>query len=789
MATAGRRPVSVKRTEKRRQVFIYLIVLLVFAALLIIFGASTQTARFFAPGTQPIVPAGVCEGTHIGCSEFDNNAEACSGHGCTFTPVSEFCSGDHVPCSGLPSEVCESRGCSLSAEMPPPDGGIGVAGAQPANCAGTPKSCSEYADAEACNAGAEYGCSWNSPITTAAASSGSGSCTGAPHSCSSFADEESCTPETQFGCLWRPDTLPPSVSSVSPESAVVGQGTAFASQVSDDFGIQSCDFFYNNQNFGTATIVPSLMPPSPGQVLAGANFEFTPAVAGDSIPVLFACRDGAGNEGAGQTTFVKVTSAPIACTVTLSIPSTVNVSQSVEAIGAASPVGCTAQIRMLAPNGSVMLDADSQGKASKTWTPPTDFSSAVGSYNFSACIPNTDCLGINGETKVLAVVSAPPPQDTTAPLVLAAHSPASPEANQTVTYAYNATDEASIKNLTLILDGIARLPNCLGTNKTIACSFSENYSTAGAHNYFAVAYDNAGNFAREPPTGAKAFNVTAPSAPDKMPPKVIGSFSFTSTATAANITWQTDEPANYSLGYTNISTKPSFIGLVFSSNFLLRHNAFVSGLRPNATYYYNITLCDVRANCVTIDPEFTTKPQNVTGPRCGNNRCEAPSETQINCPVDCGCPAGFTLVGVGCQPTPTPAPAPAPALPPAAPEVTFAVGDGICGTALGETQQNSPGDCAAQVNFLLIGVLAAIIIAVVAGASYFFYRRGRPSAGAEVAGMKPYAGKSLYRDIESQDKLSGYVQRMKAKGYDNDSIRRSLEEAGWPDSTINSVLK
>jgi len=55
--------------------------------------------------------------------------------------------------------------------------------------------------------------------------------------------------------------------------------------------------------------------------------------------------------------------------------------------------------------------------------------------------------------------------------------------------------------------------------------------------------------------------------------------------------------------------------------------------------------------------------------------------------------------------------------------------------------------------------------------------------------MKPYAGKSLYRDIESQDKLSGYVQRMKAKGYDNDSIRRSLEEAGWPDSTINSVLK
>ena len=109
---------------------------------------------------------------------------------------------------------------------------------------------------------------------------------------------------------------------------------------------------------------------------------------------------------------------------------------------------------------------------------------------------------------------------------------------------------------------------------------------------------------------------------------------------------------------------------------------------------------------------------------------------------------------------------------------------------MGETQQNSPGDCAAQVNFLLLGVLAAIIIAVVAGASYFFYRRGRPSAGAEVAGMmKSPAGKSQYRDIESQDKLQGYVQRMKAKGYDNDSIRRSLEEAGWPDSTINSVLK
>jgi hypothetical protein len=95
------------------------------------------------------------------------------------------------------------------------------------------------------------------------------------------------------------------------------------------------------------------------------------------------------------------------CTVTLDVPATVSVGDNITAVGTATPAGCSANIRLLAPSTAVVVPADANGQASKVWVSGTDFPAAVGSYSFSACIPNTGCTGTDGQTKTVAVIAKP----------------------------------------------------------------------------------------------------------------------------------------------------------------------------------------------------------------------------------------------------------------------------------------------------------------------------------------------------------------------------------------------
>jgi hypothetical protein len=76
------------------------------------------------------------------------------------------------------------------------------------------------------------------------------------------------------------------------------------------------------------------------------------------------------------------------------------------------------------------------------------------------------------------------------------------------------------------------------------------------------------------------------------------------TNVSANITWGTDQATDSLVEYgltTALGSSVSNGALVFS------HDAPLTGLTPNTTYYYNVTSCNSFASCVTAGPfNFTT---------------------------------------------------------------------------------------------------------------------------------------------------------------------------------------
>jgi hypothetical protein len=128
-------------------------------------------------------------------------------------------------------------------------------------------------------------------------------------------------------------------------------------------------------------------------------------------------------------------------------------------------------------------------------------------YYFSVRV--TDAAGLFSDSnqvngKTLTTEEA---QDKTPPTIQVTRDPLTPTTNQTITFTLVVTDNtggSGVANATLYIDGIAAQTwTTAGTHFYTGGPYSE-----GTHTYYAQAFDNANNAAREPSSGNNEFTVS-----------------------------------------------------------------------------------------------------------------------------------------------------------------------------------------------------------------------------------------------------------------------------------------
>jgi lysophospholipase L1-like esterase len=183
--------------------------------------------------------------------------------------------------------------------------------------------------------------------------------------------------------------------------------------------------------------------------------------------------------------------------------------------------------------------------------------------------------------------------DTTSPIVsLTAPLSGDIVSGTSVSLAANASDDVSVSGVTFKVDGIT-----IGSEDTTSAYTGTWDSTGvadGSHTLSAVARDGSGNLA------TSSVSVTV----DNTAPVSSSISSGTPAATAATITWSTNEPATSRVVY-GVTTS---YGLASSSASLdTFHSIRLIALNPSTTYHYAVVSLDASGNTSTSsDRTFTS---------------------------------------------------------------------------------------------------------------------------------------------------------------------------------------
>src|SRR5207249_12201461 len=149
------------------------------------------------------------------------------------------------------------------------------------------------------------------------------------------------------------------------------------------------------------------------------------------------------------------------------------------------------------------------------------------------------------------------------------------------------------------------LPNSDVTPVPYAVSWNTTLVAGGSHSLMAVARDAAGNTA---PSSAVSVTV------DNAPPLLSSVASSSLSASAATVTWTTDEASDSQVEYGPTSAYGQVS--VLASALVTSHSVGLSGLSASTLYHYRVKSRDAVGNLtVSGDVTFTTAaPPDTTPP-------------------------------------------------------------------------------------------------------------------------------------------------------------------------------
>lgn len=253
------------------------------------------------------------------------------------------------------------------------------------------------------------------------------------------------------------DTTAPTVSSITPTTAIVGVSTTFGATYSDAVGVVSCTG-YDNGSPASAT-------------LSSGKATISGAMSTEGVHSMYmTCVDAAGNIGTGPTTSVTVaaassadTAAPavgsVTPTTTTAGVSTVFSTTYSDNVGV---VSCTGYL-----NGNAKSMALASGVASASGTLDT-------SGDYSIYVTCVDAAGNVGTGSTVTVKVGAASTDTTGPTV-GGVTPTTATQNAAVTFSATVTDESGVYECRLMVNG-----NDQGTMTASSSTYSRSYTPASS---------------------------------------------------------------------------------------------------------------------------------------------------------------------------------------------------------------------------------------------------------------------------------------------------------------------
>ncbi|MFC1728648.1 hypothetical protein ACFLZ7_04280 [Nanoarchaeota archaeon] len=285
---------------------------------------------------------------------------------------------------------------------------------------------------------------------------------------------------------------------------------------------------------------------------------------------------------------------------------------------------------------------------------------------------------------------------------------------------------------------------------------------------------------------------------------VISNVDSTTTNETATITWTTDDPSNSTAEYWI----PSSSALSTTGSALVTsHSISLIGLQNFTLYYYNLTSCNEYGNCSTSGPYYFITEQNVPPTTVVREvevevRRRSPSTGIVVMP----CSEDWTCSDwTACQPDGT--------------QTRSCYDSADCGTDLFMPEEVQSCEYEAEVRVpafkmpsiniralldqiqasLTIWMLAlfALIIVAITVIATISLRRKQEEVPKAIPEIKPTQTEpaSAKPDVSADDALAklnalkAYVTYELDQGFSKEEVIKKLQENGWPENIINSLLK
>lgn len=255
--------------------------------------------------------------------------------------------------------------------------------------------------------------------------------------------------------------------------------------------------------------------------------------------------------------------------------------------------------------------------ASSVLTISTSSTTPVGMYTVTL-------TGTGGITRTLTYeLNITTPSVDYPPSITISYSPLNPTSTDTVTITTSATDDRSLSEIKVYVDGTLK-KTCIASNTSSSCFYQSMYSV-GTHNYYATAKDSAENT-----VNSSIGQFTVASAIDTIPPSAVTNLATNNpTQDSITLTWTApgDDGVNgiasqYDIRYLDSSqiTASNWASAIQVSGEPQPKTAgsaesfTITGLKPNTLYYFALKAADEVPNWSEISnsPSRQTSAQQVS---------------------------------------------------------------------------------------------------------------------------------------------------------------------------------
>ena len=210
-------------------------------------------------------------------------------------------------------------------------------------------------------------------------------------------------------------------------------------------------------------------------------------------------------------------------------------------------------------------------------------------YNYR--VKSRDAAGNLAASGNLTFVTptAPPPADTTSPVLSSIQSTSITSSNATITWSTDEASDTQVEYGTTTAYGSSTPLNAsLLTAHSVSLS---GLQASTSYNYRVKSRDAAGNlavsgnrtFATSPPP---RHHATSPLSPDTTPPVLSSIQSTNITSSGASITWSTNEASDTQVEYGTTTAYGNWTPL--NASLLTAHSVSLSGLQGNTSYNYRV---------------------------------------------------------------------------------------------------------------------------------------------------------------------------------------------------------